>query len=187
MGDEHDDRRRALRISINEEFARLPEATFISDLSEYGVFVQTRQPPDIGRMVRLRFTVLLDDPVVVEAQGKVVRHSRDPRGMGIEFTDLAPETILRINDIVARQQPRESGPPVTEAGETFDGAQTQAKGQIPIRAEVRRRTKKRDEDVDDRATSRYPAVNASASSSGSDILGSGEYELVDDDDGEDGA
>ena len=177
MSDEPDDRRRAERVVINDEFSRLPEATYISDLNEYGVFVHTRQPPAVGALVDLRFTVLMADPIVIEARGRIVRHSRDPRGMGVEFTTLSPETMLRINDILTLQQAK-----AASVEGSFDSQQTQAKGQIPIRPEeleVMRKGSKQ-EDVDEKTTSRYPALDASASGSGS-LLGTGEYEIVDED------
>lgn len=181
MSDEHDDRRRAERIVVNDEFARLPEATYISDLNEYGVFVHTRQPPAVGALVDLRFTVLMEDPIVLEARGRVVRHSRDPRGMGVEFTALSPEGMLRINDILTQQQVK-----AVPVEESFDSAQTQAKGQIPIRPEELELLTKRAKqvDVDERTTSRYPALDPSASASGN-VLGTGEYEIVDEDADED--
>ena len=112
------DRRRATRIPINTEFASMPSATFISDLSEYGVFVHTPTPSPRGSKLKLRFTVLLDDPVIIEGEGRVVRQQFAPvSGMGIEFTELAPEMILRINDVVSRQRPRDSGPPVRPEGD----------------------------------------------------------------------
>lgn len=106
------ERRRAERIRINAEFATMPSATYISDLSEYGVFVHTPSPAPLGSNLKLRFTVLLDDPVIVEGEGRVVRQQREPSGMGIEFTDLSPEMILRVNDVISRQRPRDSGPPI---------------------------------------------------------------------------
>lgn len=114
--DDHQDRRRAERIPINTEFAAVPSAVYISDLSEYGVFVHTDTPSPLGTKLKLRFTVLLDDPVIVEGEGRVVRHQEDPSpGMGIEFTELSPEMILRVNDVLARQRPRDSGPPLPAA------------------------------------------------------------------------
>lgn len=135
--DDGHDRRRAERIPINLEFAAMPSATYISDLSEYGVFVHTDEPAPMGTKLKLRFTVLLDDPVIITAEGWVVRHQHGPTGMGIEFTDLDPETILRINDAVSRQSPRDSGPPLerTEAegspaadDEDLDSASTLLRG-----------------------------------------------------------
>lgn len=111
--DEPSDRRRAARIPINAEFATIPSATYISDLSEYGVFLHTPKPSPRGTKLKLRFSVLLDDPVIVEAEGRVVRQQFRPTpGMGIEFTELGPDMILRINDVLSRQRPRDSGPPL---------------------------------------------------------------------------
>lgn len=129
--DDGHDRRRAERIPINTEFAAMPSATYISDLSEYGVFVHTDQPAAMGTKLKLRFTVVLDDPVVIAAEGRVVRHQHDPQGMGIEFTELDPETILRINDVVSRQRPRDSGPPLAREGgeDGLDSAETLVRGE----------------------------------------------------------
>lgn len=108
----HEDRRRAERAAVNAEFESLTAATFISDLSELGVFVQTNRRTPVGTVVQLNFTVLLDDPVVLAAHGRVVRHQSNPPGMGIEFIDPSPELLLRISDVVSRQRPRELGLPV---------------------------------------------------------------------------
>jgi hypothetical protein len=128
------DRRRAARIPINAEFASMPTATFISDLSEFGVFVHTHAPSPRGTRLRLRFTVLLDDPVIIEGEGRVVRQQYEPvSGMGIEFTELAPEMILRIDDVVSRQRPLELGPPLSREDtdtdtDTLEAAKTLTRG-----------------------------------------------------------
>lgn len=105
--DEQGDRRRAERVPINAEFGALPETTYVSDLSEHGVFVHTSRGLPVGTAVTLRFTVLLDDPVVLEASGRVVRRSHAPAGLGIAFTELRPEMALRLQDVITRQRPRD--------------------------------------------------------------------------------
>ncbi|MCX4248006.1 PilZ domain-containing protein [Paraliomyxa miuraensis] len=152
-GDKASERRRAERVPINTEFAAMPSATYISDLSEYGVFVHTSAPSPLGSTIKLCFTVLLDDPVIVEAEGRVVRHQYEPAvGMGIEFTDLSPDMIERINAVMERQQPVDSGPPLPKAegldllgfdsddgepdaidavADPMDAAQTLDRGRVP--------------------------------------------------------
>ena len=119
MAELPDDRRRAERVAVNFEFrgdADVP--THVADLSEYGVFVQTDRHLPLGTEVDLRFTVVLDDPVVIEGRGRVVRYQDDPEvGMGFEFTQLEPEMLLRVADVVRRNRPRDSGPPVDEGAE----------------------------------------------------------------------
>ncbi|PRP91730.1 PilZ domain protein [Enhygromyxa salina] len=113
MGQSQDERRRGDRIPINEEFScDDEESAWVSDLSPGGVFVHSAQLLPVGSQVELRFTVLLDDPVVIEALGKIVRHSRRPQGMGVEFTSVAPEMTRRIEDALARQRPLDSGKPL---------------------------------------------------------------------------
>jgi hypothetical protein len=107
MGDDASERRRAERVPVNAEFGAMPSMIYVSDLSEHGVFVHTDKLVPLGTTLQVRFTVLLDDPVVISARGRVVRHQQDPRGVGVEFTRVDPLMVLRIGDIVAQQRPRE--------------------------------------------------------------------------------
>jgi Tfp pilus assembly protein PilZ len=109
---ESDERRRGERIPINQEFGRGPGETWVSDLSLGGVFVHTDALLPVGSLIELRFTILLDDPVVIEAFGKVVRHSHKPHGMGVQFAAMQPEMSERIEEVLARQQPLDSGTPL---------------------------------------------------------------------------
>lgn len=116
MAESEDDRRRAERIPINEEFARFggggPGSTWVSDLSPTGVFVHTDELLPVGAHIELRFTVVLDDPFVIEAVGKVVRHSHRPRGMGVAFALIEPEMTARIDEVLASRRPTDSGAPL---------------------------------------------------------------------------
>jgi len=97
-----DDRRRGERHTINPEFAALDPGTltYVSNLSEYGVFIHTRVRLPVGAAVDLRFTVLLDDPVVIHGPGRVVHHQDEPRGMGVNFVKLSAEMQLRVIDAI---------------------------------------------------------------------------------------
>lgn len=105
-----DDRRRGERHSINPEFAALDPGTltYVSNLSEYGVFIHTRVRLPVGAAVDLRFTVLLDDPVVIHGPGRVVHHQDEPRGMGVVFVKLSAEMQLRVIDAIAWYRAREA-------------------------------------------------------------------------------
>lgn len=105
------DRRRAERVLVNEEF-RGAGTMFVGDLSEQGVFLHCARPIEPGTEVAVRFTVVLDEPVVLTAHGRVARLQDDPRGMGIEFMALDTETKLKLHEVVSRRRPLESGPPV---------------------------------------------------------------------------
>jgi Tfp pilus assembly protein PilZ len=111
VSDETDDRRRAERVPINDEFST-DDSTWVSDLSIGGVFVHTNELVPIGMVVELRFTVLLDDPLVIEATGKVVRHSRRPSGIGVQFNSLSPLMRMHVEQVLARQRPLDSGKPL---------------------------------------------------------------------------
>src|SRR4028119_266364 len=98
----NDDRRRGERHPINPEFAALESGrlTYVSNLSEYGVFIHTRVRLPVGAAIDLRFTVLLDDPVVIHGAGRVVHHQDEPRGMGVAFSNLAAVMQLRVIDAI---------------------------------------------------------------------------------------
>lgn len=105
------ERRRAERVPVNAEFTEAA-TTYVSDLSQTGVFVHTTQDLPIGTPITLRFTVLLDDPVSIVARGEVARRQTEPAGLGIRFVELSPEMLLRIDDVVVHRRPRDLGPPL---------------------------------------------------------------------------
>ena len=96
------ERRRYERYEVNAAFAELEPGTFafVSNLSEQGVFINTRTRLPVGSNVELRFTVLLDDPVVITGTGRVMHHMEEPRGMGVAFGNLSAEMQLRVIDAI---------------------------------------------------------------------------------------
>lgn len=120
------DRRQGDRIPINQEFAQ-SASTWVSDLSAGGVFVHGAELLPVGSTVELRFTVLLDDPIVIEAVGKIVRHSRRPPGIGVQFTSIDDATRGHIEDVLARHKPIDSGEPL-RLPEIPAGAQSSGSG-----------------------------------------------------------
>ena len=113
MADEtRNDRRGAERIPVNNELSSAG-STWVSDLSRGGVFVHSEELLPVGSTIELRFSILLDDPVVLEAVGKVVRHSHRPQGMGVQFISVDPEVSARIEEVIERQAPVDSGAPLS--------------------------------------------------------------------------
>lgn len=102
------ERRRNERYEVNAAFAELEPGTFsfVSNLSEQGVFISTRQRLPVGTAVDLRFTILLDDPVVITGTGRVMHHMDEPRGMGIAFGNLSAEMQLRVIDAIGWHRTR---------------------------------------------------------------------------------
>ena len=130
MNDDDPNRRRAERVSINSEFAGTK--TFVSDLSERGVFLHTDEKVKVGTKIELRFTVLLDDPVTVEAIGTVMR--QQDNGVGVQFGPLSPTMVLRINDAIARMRPLDLGPPLPTSEDADDDIDLGTPGPVPARA-----------------------------------------------------
>lgn len=97
------ERRRSERFEVNAEFAELEPGSvaYVSNLSEHGVFLNTRTRLPVGSALDLRFTILLDDPVVISGAGRVVHHKDEPRGMGIAFANLDAVMQLRVIDAIA--------------------------------------------------------------------------------------
>ena|GEM_PF-1286060 len=101
-----DERRRGERVAINAEFRQLgaERVTFVSDLSAHGVFVHTSNRLPIGTHIELRFTAVVEDPLSIQALGKVVRYQDLPSGMGVEFGPLSPEMVDRIESVLSEQK-----------------------------------------------------------------------------------
>ena len=83
---------------------------FTTNISEGGLFVATNLVRAVG--TELEFTVkLAPDPKPVRVTG-IVRWVREPNpltrdfdpGMGIEFTNLAPQLRERINDFIVERR-----------------------------------------------------------------------------------
>jgi len=102
QGQTMDERRRGDRHAINPEFAALEPGslTYVSNLSETGVFINSRVRLPVGAAVDLCFTVLLDEPIVIQGPGRVIHHQDEPRGMGVAFTNLSAVMQLRVIDAI---------------------------------------------------------------------------------------
>lgn len=102
QGRAKEERRRGERHAINPEFAALEPGslTFVSSLSETGVFINTRVRLPVGAAIDMRFTVLLDEPIVIHGPGRVIHHQEEPRGMGVAFGHLSAEMQLRVIDAI---------------------------------------------------------------------------------------
>ena len=102
------ERRRSERFEVNAEFAELEPGSvaYVSNLSEHGVFLNTRARLPVGSALDLRFTILLDDPVVITGTGRVVHHKDEPRGMGVVFSNLSAEMQLRVSDAMSWHRSR---------------------------------------------------------------------------------
>lgn len=110
------ERRRSERFEVNAELAELEPGSvaYVGNLSEFGVFIHTRARLPVGSALDLRFTILLDDPVVISGTGRVVHHKDEPRGMGVAFANLSAEMQLRVIDAIAWHRTRiasRRGPP----------------------------------------------------------------------------
>jgi len=96
---------RPRRLAINLEFDSLAKFTsYVSNISQTGCFMRSRDPWPVGTRLHFHFTVLVDDLEVLEAAGEVVRVSERPRGMGIKFMRLSASARLLINRLLARSR-----------------------------------------------------------------------------------
>src|SRR5438105_2770793 len=81
---------RQKRVDINLEFDSLERLTeYVSNISKSGCFIRAQDPWPVGTKLNLRFTVLLEDPEILDGIGEVVRVSERPRGMGVKFVQLS--------------------------------------------------------------------------------------------------
>lgn len=103
-------RPRDRRVDINLEFDSLDHllTEYLTNISRSGAFIRTRDPWPVGSRLRLRFTVMADDPEILEGVAEVVRVSESPRGMGVEFVELSEASKQIIDRVLAKRGPRRS-------------------------------------------------------------------------------
>jgi uncharacterized protein (TIGR02266 family) len=94
-------RPRQRRVDINLEFDSLERLTeYASNISKSGCFIRAQTPWPVGTKLNLRFTVLLEDPEILDGTGEVVRVSERPRGMGVKFVQLSPAGLRIIERVL---------------------------------------------------------------------------------------
>ncbi len=86
--------RQSERVTINKEFASFDSflSEYVTNISRSGVFIKSKTPLEIGTLVNLRFTVIMDDIETIEGVGEVVRVEEEPTGMGIVFREVSPHS-----------------------------------------------------------------------------------------------
>jgi len=85
----------ATQIYIDDSMA----LAYSRDLSEGGIFIETKVPGKIGAKIDLRFHLSENDPVII-AKG-VVRYHVPRLGMGVQFTELSDKDGERIAAYIA--------------------------------------------------------------------------------------
>src|SRR3954451_6152663 len=98
---------RPKRVEVNVEFDSIEQFIneYVSNISKSGAFIRTRDPWPVGTRLRLRFTIMAEDPEILEGVGEVVRVSERPRGMGVAFVELTDHSQQLIDKILTRRRP----------------------------------------------------------------------------------
>lgn len=100
------ERRIHRRYKVNDDFARLDAllTEYAVDVSRGGVFIRSHQPQPVGSRVDVRFAIFLDDFLMVEGEGEVVRVVTEGpvTGMGIQFTRLTDDSRRNLEQLVQR-------------------------------------------------------------------------------------
>ena len=101
----HKNQRGGDRITINKEFDSFDAfvGEYVTNLSSSGAFVRTKSPLPVGTDVFLHFTVVSDDLLTIEGNGRVVRVQQDPPGMGVVFTELKNASAELLQKLLTRQ------------------------------------------------------------------------------------
>jgi len=73
---------------------------FARDISVGGMFVELDQPMPVGTRVNLRFNLEAHEPITVATAE--VTYQIGKMGVGVQFVDLAPEDLKRIESYVAK-------------------------------------------------------------------------------------
>ena len=105
--------RRDERLTINKEFDSFDQfiQEYVTNISASGVFIKSKTPLEIGTLVDLRFTVIMDDIETITGTGRVVRVSEDPPGMGVVFEELTSYSQRLIDKLLTAPHGGPSLPP----------------------------------------------------------------------------
>lgn len=76
---------------------------FARDISVGGMFVETDQPMPVGSRLNLRFN--LEDQAPITVAAAEVTYQVGKMGVGVQFVDVAPEDLKRIESYVAKSKP----------------------------------------------------------------------------------
>ncbi len=79
--------------------------SYITNISEMGIFIRSDAPPPIGTLLRLRFSIDGEEPLALDGMVvwiNPVRPSGDNLnpGMGVRFSELSPDQRERVVDLV---------------------------------------------------------------------------------------
>lgn len=104
MNDELTESKRAAeRVTINREFESFDAfiQEYVTNISRTGVFIRAQHPLEVGTMVNLQFTVIMDDIETIEGVGEVVRVEKD--GMGVVFRELSGYSKSLIEKLLTQR------------------------------------------------------------------------------------
>lgn len=108
--DAGDDQRQHTRTAINQEFETIDEfiSEYVTNISQGGVFIRSKNPLPVGTRVTLKFSVILEDFETIEGEGEVIRVENTPgdTGMGVAFTRLTAEAKTLIDRIISARGKR---------------------------------------------------------------------------------
>ena len=98
------DKRDAERLTINKEFESFDAfiQEYVTNISRTGVFIRAQNPPAIGTLVNLQFTVIMDDIETIEGTGEVVRVEKD--GVGVVFRELSGYSKDLIDKLLTQRR-----------------------------------------------------------------------------------
>jgi c-di-GMP-binding flagellar brake protein YcgR len=76
---------------------------FARDISVGGMFIETDQPMPVGSRINIRFNLDENDPIVVASAEVTYQVGR--MGVGVQFVEISPEDLKRIEHYVEKSQP----------------------------------------------------------------------------------
>jgi hypothetical protein len=93
--------RKPVHLTVHYKLGNDPADTpdIATDLSQSGLFIQTKRAPKAGHRVQLELSWDAGGPSV-NATCEVTRGSKD--GVGLKFTEMDPDTALLLNHFLSR-------------------------------------------------------------------------------------
>ncbi len=102
IGDKRSKSRKPCSIIVNYAFNGRAFVNYIKDISQKGLFIETREPVRKGELISMTFSLPgFNKPLKVK--GRITHVT--PQGAGVEFMELSPYQAEMIGAIVDRMKP----------------------------------------------------------------------------------
>lgn len=104
MGTKPSERRADERVDVNHRFRGMERyvPSYVANVSRTGAFICTAQKLQPGASLELNHTLFGQGFATLRGSARVVRVSREPRGVGVAFVALTDDSVRVLDSLLER-------------------------------------------------------------------------------------